>query len=260
MYYRSPVRRSKSKPLLVLTGIIILIVLLDTLSGGKIRFELRRTISLISPTMQTAASHVWGSSFFSSRAALEAENRTLTGQLEHLSERAAAAQLLQQENDELRQLVHLAQNTTGITAPIVSSISASPYGTFLIGIGENEHVSKNDLVLTEGGFVIGQVSEIGKETALISEILAPGASLDATLNGATVHVEGEGGGNGRLEAPRGLSIAVGDVVVVPEFKQRGIGVVGAIASSSASASQHVFLRIPTSLSRLQFVYVIPATL
>ncbi len=255
MYYRPPVRRGKSKPLIILTVLVILVVLLDILSGGKIRFEVRRAVAFLSQSTNSVTSHLWGSSFFSTRAALQAENRTLTTQLEHLSERAAASELLQQENDTLRQLAHLSENTPGVTAPIISSISSSPYGTFLIGVGVNDHLAKGDLVLTDGGFVIGQVSEIGRSTALISEILAPGASFDATLNNAAVHVEGEGGGNGRLEAPRGLGIAVGDVVVVPQFRQRGIGVVGAIASSSASASQHVYLRIPTSLSKLQFVYV-----
>lgn len=256
MYYRGTVRKGGKRRLIAVTVLVVLILLVDAVSGGTVRSEVRYAAAAVSRWTASVNQAVWGSGIFTSRSSLEAQNRTLTAQLSYLSERAGQADLLQKENAGLRALVHLAENSPGITAPVMSSLLSSPYGTFLIGLGNGENVSRGDLVLTEGGFVVGLINETNAGTALVSEVLAPGASIEALLDGASVFVEGEGGGNGRTEAPRGLKVSIGDVVVVPEFGQRGVGIVGAVASSSASASQHVYIRLPNTLSSMQFVYVI----
>ena len=238
--------------------LVLLLFLIDALSGGVLRSNMRLTAATISRWTDKTSAVVSVRTFFSSRAALEAQNRTLTEEVADLSERAGRANLLQRENDDLRALAHLAQNSPGVTAPVLSSLSASPYGTFLIGAGASGSVARGGLVLTKSGFVVGRINEVTGSTALVSEIFAPNASIEALLNGALVQVKGQGGGNGRTEVSRDLRVAVGDVVVVPQFGQRGIGVVGAVASSSASASQQVYIRLPNTFSELQFVYVTPA--
>ncbi len=257
MYYRRTVHKGGRNRLLALTAVVLLLLFADIVSGGVVRAYVRAGAA--SAWRWTGGAVVdWVGAIVSSRASLEAQNRVLASQLSQTTEEAGMVALLQEQNDQLRALVHLAQEVPGITAPVVSSLSASPYGTFLIGVGNGESVSKGDLVLTGGGFVVGRINDTGSGTALVSEILAPGASLEATLDGATVTVQGQGGGNGRTQAPRGLAVAVGDVVVVPLFGQRGIAVVGAVASSSTGASQDVYVRLPIGLSQLQFVYVTPA--
>jgi len=257
IYYRATVRKSGMGRLVAATAVVILVILLDILSGGKVRAEIRAGAATLSRWSSALGSHVWGSGIFTSRAALESQNAVLAAQLSDLSESAGMAATLQQQNDQLRALVHLAAASPGLTAPVVSSLSASPYGTFLIGVGGGESVSPGDLVLTEGGFVIGRVSHVGAGTALVAEIFAPGASQDAVIDGTSVTLSGSGGGNAQTEVPRGLVLAVGDPVVVPEFGQRPVGIVGAVASTSASASQQVYVRLPSNLSALQFVYVTP---
>ncbi|MCR4325859.1 MAG: rod shape-determining protein MreC [Patescibacteria group bacterium] len=254
-YYRAPKRGRRR--LMAATALVILILIADVVSGGYVRGQVRLVASVVSGWGSALMRGVASTGFLQSSASLKAENRALKIQVAQLSERAASAEALKRENDALRELARLAADTPGITAPIISSVSASPYGTFLIGTGGSDIIS-GDMVMTEGGFVVGIVSDVRESTALVSEIFAPGNSIDASLQGAYIRVEGRGGGNAHAEAPRDLIVGVGDVVVAPSFGQRPIGIVGAVASTSASASQDVYLHLPSALSAISFVYVSPS--
>lgn len=238
------------------TLLVALLFCIDVFSDGVIRREVRTASIALSGWGSTFSQTIFGSGFFSSRASLAAQNRSLTEQLAQYEERAASYAVLQEENAQLRDMVQLAQSTSGFTAPIVSSLRSSAYGTFLIGAGENDGVARGNVVLTSGGFVLGSVSDIASHTAVISEILAPGASLDAIVQGTAIVVEGRGGGNGRASAPRGLDIAIGSPVVVPAYGSRALGIVGEIATSSSSATQDLYIHIPVNRAGIQFVYVV----
>jgi cell shape-determining protein MreC len=248
---------SGRRKLLAATVLIIVLFLIDILSGGKIRAGVRTLGSIVSEWTGHATSGMVGSGFFASRAALESQNHTLSEEVAQLQERAAALAVAEQENEQLRGIVHLAQKVPGVTAPVVSSLDVSPYGTFLIGAGSGDGIARGNLVLTEDGFVVGQVSDTSAHQSLVTELFAPGASVSAVADGTSVSLSGQGGGNARASVPRGIAIAPGDPVIAPGLGERPVGIVGEVASSSASASQDVFVRIPPNTSSLQFVYVIP---
>ncbi len=233
----------------------LLIFCIDIFSGGVVRGEVRAAGITLSHWAKTASHALFGSGYFSSRSSLSAQNRSLSEQLAQYQERAAAYAVLQEENAILRDMVHLAQSTSGLTAPVVSSLRSSPYGTFLIGAGDADGVARGAVVLTSGGFVVGSVSDVASHTAVVSEIFAPGASLDAIVHGASVVVEGRGGGNARASAPRDLDIPPGSPVVAPAYGSRPIGIVGGVATSSSSATQDVFIHVPVNRAGIQFVYV-----
>lgn len=254
MYVR-PRPSGNRKRLWASIALVLFLFTIDVFSGGKLRAQLRAGASTLHGWGGAASERVFGSGFFSSRAQLAAQNRSLREQLAQYQERAAAHAVLQEENAELRELVHLVRSAEGVTAPLISSARSSPYGTFLIGAGASEGVARGNIVLTPGGFVIGEVSDVASHTALVREALAPLSKAEATIRGVAVEVEGRGGGNGYAEAPRSLTIGKGDPVTVPAYAGRPIGVVGEVASSSASASQEIFIRIPASLPTLPYVYV-----
>jgi rod shape-determining protein MreC len=200
---------------------------------------------------------VYDSGYFSSRRSLASENASLRQQLAQYEERAAGFGALAAENAELRSIVHLAEKEQGITAPILSSMRASLYGTFLIGAGGAD-VAKGDLVVSDGGFVVGSVADVGADSALVKEIFAGGSSVDVRVAGASVVADGYGGGNARAKMPRGIAVAVGDAVNAPSLGGRAVGVVGSIESDPASAEQTIYIRLPLNLSTLAFVYVVRA--
>jgi len=257
--YRPPHGQgSGSRRLLAVTALVIVLFIIDIISGGKIRSQLRAGEAALSGLVSRTWSAVTGTGIFSTRASLEARNRSLQGELAQLEERAGSYDVLREENAQLRALLNLAGQSRGVTAPIVSSVRSSPYGTFLIGAGANDGITRGSLVLTAGEFVVGTVSDTGAHTATVVEAFAPGASIDGVLNGAAFVISGSGGGNGEGKVPRGITVAAGDPVFAPAFGQRAIGIVGAVASSTASASQEVYIRLPVNLASLQFIYVVPA--
>lgn len=250
--------------LLAVTVLVLLTFAGDLVLRGAIRNEVHGGVAIVSRWAAAAGNVVTGSGLLSSKRSLERQNRLLREDLARLEERAASYGALRAENDALRALAHMVGSTTastvgsGVTAPIVSSVRSSPYGTFLIGAGSADGIASGSPVLTSGGFVVGVVSATGAHSAVVSEVFAPGASVEAVLGGAPVSVRGSGGGNASVKIPRGLSVGIGDPVVAPQFGQRPIGIVGSVASSPASASQDVYIRLPVNLSSLRYVYIIAA--
>ena len=253
--------KSPHKRLLALTVLVIFLFLLDVLTGGSIRHRLRGGAVVLGEWSRRVGTGIAGTGILKTRVSLEAQNRSLTEELAQFEERAGGYEALRSENEQLRAFVRLVENspsgTQGVTAPVVSSVRTSPYGTFLIGAGEAEGIVRGSFVLTSGGFVVGTVSDIGAHTAVVAEIFAPGASVEAIAGGAAFSAVGSGGGNARAKVPRALTIQVNEPVMAPELGQRPIGIVGNIASSSASASQDVFIVLPVNLSSLRYVYILP---
>jgi len=253
--------KSPHKRLLAVTALVVFLFLLDVLTGGSIRHRLRGGVVVMAEWSRHIGASIVGSGIFSTRASLEAQNRSLAEELAQFEERAGGYEVLRSENEQLRALVHLVESSPrgaqGVTAPVVSSTRSSPYGTFLIGAGVAEGVTRGSLVLTSGGFVVGTVTDMGEHTATVAEVFAPNASTEAIVGGAAFSAVGSGGGNARAKLPRALAIRIHEPVVAPQFGARPIGIVGSIASSSASASQEVFIVLPVNLSSLQYVYILP---
>ncbi len=255
-------RIGKSR-LIVATFVVLLIMGIDFLSGGFVRSYVRDGASSVFLWGDSLGTAIGNSGVLSSRRALESQNRSLSERLSQLEEQSQSYQALKSENEALRSLVNVAQSTAsesgrGVTAPIVSSVRSSPYGTFLIGAGTADGIVSGSYVLTGEGVMIGIVRSGGTHTSVVSEIFAPGASEEAVINGTVVVIGGSGAGNAYAKVPRGIPIVVGDPVVSPRYGSRTIGIVGNVASSSASASQDVYIRIPVNFSSERYVYIIPS--
>ena len=259
VYYRPPVKRKGKRAIAIVSALVIVLFFADWFSGGYLRAGVRTIGASTSGALAAVGASVESSGLLSSKASLEASNHMLVTQVATLSEQAAQAAYLQQQNDQLRALLGLSAHGSGFAAPIVSTPGSSPYGTFVIGVPEGETIAHGDLVLTRGGFVIGVVSDVRGGTAVVTETLGPRTSTEAQLDGADVVIAGAGGGNGQTDMPRGVTVAIGDAATSQALGGRPVGVVGAIASSSASAAQTVYLRLPSNLSGLQYVYVASGT-
>ncbi len=255
-------RPPRGRHFFVTTAIIFVLLIIDGLSGGKIRSVARLAGSEVWKLGSAMTQSITGSRFISSRRALIEENLALAQQIAWLQERAAAYRVLQDENKALRDVLHVAgiernpNRESGITAPIVSSFRSSPYGTFQVGAGREDSVSSGNLVLSSENFVIGRVEDVDSHTALVRLIFAPNVSSDALLRGAGVTVEGRGGGNASTKVPRQIDVAVGDAVISPVLYGRAIGIVGKVSEDSGSAYKQVNIYLPVNLSSLQFVYIV----
>jgi len=242
--------------LVLATVFVVALFLVDMMTGGGVRAIVRNAAVHISLAFRAAAVHIDASGFFAARAALASQNQALQTQVASLEEQAALTSTLQAQVASLSMMAHLAESEQGITAPVASSFIASPYGTFLIGAGVNEGVSLDSVVLSGEGTVVGTVSAVGAHTATVTEIFAPGHSVNALLDGAPVPVRGSGGGNATAQVPHGVTVLPGDAVSAPGLLGRTIGIVGQVNTDPSSAALQVYIGSPVNLSSLRYVYVV----
>lgn len=247
---------------MVATFCIVLLLAVDYLAGGLLRNFVRVGSVGVFQLGDSAATAVLESGIFSTRKRLAEQNRILTDRVSHLQEKEFLYDALKAENESLKAFLKFSDASTssqrGVVASIVSSLRSSPYGTFLVGVGSADGVTTGSYVLTEEGVVIGIVKDVGPHVSTAAEIFAPGVQEEGVVEGAVVLIDGSGAGNGYGKVPRGLNVQIGDPVISPRLGSRVIGVVGAIASSSASASQDVFIRIPINFATIRYVYILPA--
>lgn len=238
------------------TALVVVIFVVDLASGGSLRHASQGAAAAISNTVIRTFSALKYSGFFRTRATLAAQNRLLQTQVEAYQTQSLIYKALQEENAQLAAMAHMAQGNVGITVPVLSSFRSSPYGTFLIGGGSVEDVKLNDLVLTEDGFVVGNITNVNTHTALVSEVLGSGKTVDGLVAGSASSFTGTGGGNARAQIGRGVALAVGDVVTSPTAGARPIGIVGHIESGPASAYSTVYIRLPANIESLRYVFVL----
>ncbi|PIR82828.1 hypothetical protein COU20_00185 [Candidatus Kaiserbacteria bacterium CG10_big_fil_rev_8_21_14_0_10_59_10] len=244
--------------LLAATMLALLVIGGDALSGGAVRVAVRDLAASVFERTRPIATLEVGELFATRRALLQ-ENATLRDTLRRLEDGENARRAALAENEALRAIARIAEDEDrhGIGAPVLASHAASPYGTFIIGAGRAQGVAVGSIVLTGGGFLLGAVTDAGERASTVRSLFAPGNTVSVVIGDAQILAEGRGGGNARAEAPRDANIEVGDVAHVPSFGGRPVALVGAVEVEPASASATVFLRTPSNIDTLHYVYVLP---
>lgn len=241
--------------------ILILAVGVDIFLDGAIRSAARNTLVPIVRIGSGAVAAVSGGDFWSSRQSLLKENETLRSELDKMRARAIGFDAMQQEHDALQRMLHLADDdTAGITAPIISSFRASPYGTFLIGAGSEHGVAKGSIALSEGGFVMGVVEDVNRKNSLVRMVFAPGMKTDVVVGAIGFELTGKGGGNASAEVPIEAALTERSLVLAPVYESRPIGIIGKIESASSSAYADVHVVFPLNLNTVRYVYIVPGNL
>lgn len=250
-------RPNKSIRRLLLVSVLALLFFgSDALAGGALSRSLRSVLAPVSSWGTSVGSIVTNSRWWTSRSALLSENLALKKEIALLRTHDSAFQAMELENQSLSKLVSVAENKRGVTAAVISSFSASPYGTFVIGVGEEDHVPVGAIVLSESGFAIGQVSDISAGSATVKEVFAPGASIAAKVGAIAFSIEGKGGGNAFAKVPKESLIHEGDVVLAPSLAGKPVGIVGHTESASSSAYSNLYIRFPDNFNTVSFVFVL----
>ncbi|HEY4488620.1 MAG TPA: rod shape-determining protein MreC [Candidatus Paceibacterota bacterium] len=250
-------RRRRRRILAAATILMAALLAIDISTGGILRAPLRAMLVRVSSGMNAIGIRIGESGYFASKRSLARENARLEAEIAQLNERDAARDSLERENEMLRALTRVVGSGAGISAPVRSSLGASPYGTFLVGVGRAEGVSEGNIVLTGAGFVVGTVAEVHEHTAAIAMLFAPGITIEALVGDIPAAVEGQGGGNARAQIPRAAIVTEGMTVSAPGYGGRHIGVVGKIDSDAARSEQTAYISLPINLSSLMFVYIAP---
>ena len=115
---------------------------------------------------------------------LLAENEALKEQLSQMEDQARQAAALTKENQALRDALELKQNNEGYKMVDGYIISWSPNdwsSTFTINQGTNAGIAEGMCAITANGEVVGLVTEVGSNYAVIKTVLDSSLEISATI-------------------------------------------------------------------------------
>ena len=154
---------------------------------------------------------------------LEAENAQLKEQLSDMEDAARQADSISRENERLRKLLQLQkahEDFELVDAYIIARSSNDWTSTLTINRGSASGLEVDMCAITEDGAVVGLVSEVGNNYAVIKSILDSSLDISATIasTGNSGMVQGgyASGHNGKLEMkylPSSAVIRTNDQVV-----------------------------------------------
>ena len=115
---------------------------------------------------------------------LLAENEALKAQLADMEDQARLAEALARENDRLKNLAGLLESNEDyrtVDGYIISWSSIDWSSTFTINRGANVGIEVGMCAITENGEVVGLVSEVGSNYAVIKTVLDSSLEISATI-------------------------------------------------------------------------------
>lgn len=117
---------------------------------------------------------------------LEAENAALRQQIAQMQEDALLADALRKENERLRQLLELQtelESYKQVDAYIIARSSPAEWvSTLTINRGSSAGIEVGMCAITENGEVVGLVSEVGPNYAVIKTVLDSSLQISATIS------------------------------------------------------------------------------
>lgn len=117
--------------------------------------------------------------------ALKAENAALREQLAQLQEEAREADSLARENKRYRELLKLMEDHEDyemVDAYIISRSSSDWTSSFTVNRGTNAGIAVGMCAITSNGEVVGLVTEVGSNYAVIKTVLDSSLEISATIS------------------------------------------------------------------------------
>jgi rod shape-determining protein MreC len=154
---------------------------------------------------------------------LEAENESLKAQIAELEQEHREYADIYEENDRLRALLELSERHSDFTyetATIISWTSSSWESTCTINKGSSSGLELGDCIITENGFLVGQITALDSTTSTVTTILDTSSSIGALLSSTSEAAIAQGDFSLMTEKllklsylPDGTNIVSGDTIV-----------------------------------------------
>lgn len=128
--------------------------------------------------------------------ALQAENEALREQIARMEDEARVADSVSRENDRLRNLLNLNkvhEIYSYADAYIISWSSSDWSSTFTINRGTNAGIETGMCAITANGEVVGLVTEVGSNYAVVKTVLDSSLEISATISSSGYNGMVQGG-------------------------------------------------------------------
>jgi len=181
-------------------------------------------------------------------------------ELSRIRYQSVLSDALIKENEQLLHELDIQENSEVGVGRIVSRPPRTHYDTLLIALNDTHTVSKGDLVLFNT-ILLGEVSKVSKEAALVTLFSSPGTVLDVRVGepSAIVVAQGLGGGAFVFDVPNEVRVESGDYVTSASHSTRVVAVVQNVIEEPDKTTKRVHAHTVVAVSDIQFVHFVRPT-
>lgn len=201
----------------------------------------------------------WGE-YLTEQRRLAADNLALRSENRELKLKLLAAERIADDYRHLRStLGERATAPQGVVAQVLSGPGRSPFDILLLDLGRDNSappVVLGSLVLSHD-VLLGQVVAVNDKISKVQLFSSAGVELPVVIGPEKVPATavGRGGGNFAAYLPRGVTVALGDLVTVPAFGGRLLATVGSVDNDPEEPLQTIYLKSPVNLFTLTWVEI-----
>ncbi len=188
------------------------------------------------------------SAFFRTRSEWSRERTELYERIRELEEAHARARIYEGEYG------FATSSEDRIVAQVTKVPNDTPYDTVVVNKGSADGVLEG-VYAYRGSTAIGSVAKVYSHSSLITLFSTAGIESPVFIYGPNVYARGMGMGGGVIQVavPQGITISVGDPVVVPFTHTDIYGTISYIESDPSDPDQYAFVSQDGALSSLRTV-------
>ncbi|MCA9364148.1 hypothetical protein KC727_02925 [Candidatus Kaiserbacteria bacterium] len=194
--------------------------------------------------------------YFRERSALNATVTSLEDELSRRSVDDVIRNYLESENEALRSQAGFTSDDR-VTAAVIAQPPRLPYDVLFIDRGSDDGVVEGAAVYYGTYYALGVVSKVFTHTALVTLFSTAGMEATAYVHGPNIYstTSGEGGGVVRVSVPQGVSLSVGDSVILPSLGAGVLGLISEVVSEPTQPEQYGYVVSPIPLASIRTVQI-----
>lgn len=259
-HLKSSRRENKGRKLFYRSFVLLIIVLLFSYNG-TLRAGTSSALQGVGVPIWKMQNYVNNGqtgffAYFRSKKLLALENQMLKEKNQALADSNLKTVILQDENESLKGALSRTNKGNRVLASVLVWPSKSLYDSLLLDVGNDQGIVPGDFVAVDDVY-IGKVSEVFAHSAKVVLFSSSGQKFDVLLNPSHVSVTAYGrGGNFEAEVPRGIDLAIGDVVTVPGIGVDIFATVEDIIEKPTDAYKTILFKNPVNVETLKWVEII----
>lgn len=195
--------------------------------------------------------------YLRARTALVAEVEALRTQIATEAGTQTSIQRLLEENMQLRAMARAGEGEERIIARVLARPDYLAYDLLQIDKGTADGIVLGAPVYTGVDSVVGIVVSVTETYSFVDLFTSPGFLSTAYIFGPNVFapIEGVGGGIARVKLPQGVSLAAGQVVILPGVSNGVYGEIVSVQNEPTQPEQYGYIAPPLAMNNLLYVSV-----
>lgn len=165
-------------------------------------------------------------------------------------------ELLSSENAELRSLLGDKEENK-IVAGIIGRPNKLPYDVLVLDKGHEDGIVEGAPVFIGKNSVIGVVEKVFGKSSVVQLITSSGFNASVYIIGPNIYTNavGIGGGQLRVGVPQGITLSVGDLVILPSASAGVYGAISVVDSIPTRPEQYGYVSPEIPIASLRLVSV-----